>query len=495
MSTSRVRIRSSNEHSARRAIASKVVLSVGTLPVAALLAAACGDDPPRAVFTEPDGTAQVNLPSSGDASISPEDAGAEPDARGPFDPTDEPITCTNTPCATQLVAGSDHFCARMSDGTVRCWGDDAFGALGRGDAPMAPGGDASAPAAVVGLDAVTQISAAGSTTCARTEDGGVLCWGDNRRAVLGLAVGRPVADQAPHPTPMPVALDAPASRVDVGPATACALLESRKLACWGRDDQEQLARDESRTGLDSWNPVRGPGIAALDPLEVTRTTAGSFTAFGLDATGDLWNWGGLAAEAGVLAGRVSSISPDRTPRRVALLSKVTSFAATASVDPPWNPVWEPGEPMPERPKQRAHACAISNGEVYCWGRSYTSALCTGLPDSEVRPRLAPFTAKTWPQQIATGDEITCVRATDGSIHCCGSDDRGRLGTGSVGVLSKVFTKASAFTGHAVQVAASSRAVCALVQGGTVECWGSNEKGELGTKPDVSPHPAPSPILL
>ena len=57
------------------------------------------------------------------------------------------MVCQVTPCAVQLAAGDAHFCARMNDGTVRCWGDDKAGALGRGDPQDAGGaGDASPPA-------------------------------------------------------------------------------------------------------------------------------------------------------------------------------------------------------------------------------------------------------------------------------------------------------------------------------------------------------------
>ena len=171
---------------------------------------------------------------------------------------------------------------------------------------------------------------------------------------------------------------------------------------------------------------------------------------------------------------------------------MTSFSASVSIDP--DPTEGPGEGSP-KPPPIAHACAIANGEVYCWGRSPAGALCTGLPDPETVPRKAPFSAKTWPQQVAVADEITCARMTDGSVYCCGSDTRGRLGTGTVGTVSSVLTKASAFTRRAVQVATSDHSVCALVKDGTVECWGSNENGELGKTPDTQAHPTPSKIVF
>ncbi len=474
---------------------------------ASLLVVACSDDPPAAAGGGDGGSDAP--PSTPDAE--PSDAG-DPDARGAYDPSDVPVVCEASPCATQLVAGGDHFCARLNDGTVRCWGSDAFGVLGTmpadpgGEDPKDPkagdkddaGGTGSTVHSIPELSDVTQISAAGATTCARLGDGTVKCWGDNRAAQLGLELDPPVADEDPHPTPSVVPLESAATRVDVGHGGVCAFLGSGKLWCWGKDDHAQLARPGGDAGLDPLNPVRGPGIAAIAPLVLTRSSGSTNTMLGLDAQGRVWTWGASGGKPGILYGRVASISPNPTPKPITSLGDVTDLVASVWILPPDDPPpWEPGvPPLPYTPPPpRAHACAIAKGEVYCWGQSNAGALCTGLPDKETEPRHAPIDAKTWPQRLAVGDEITCARMTDGSVYCCGSDTRGRLGTGTKGVLSPLFGKAHAFVGYAVQVATSDSAVCALTKGGTVECWGSNEKGELGTPPDEIDHPSPVKIVF
>ena len=151
---------------------------------------ACGDETPRTGFDETPGDAgprpEASLPPS-----PPVDGSAPP----PPDGADEPVVCTESPCATQLAAGEHHVCARLDDGSVQCWGDDAMGVLGRGSIDAGRAGVRPAPA--FGLRRVTQISAAARTTCARDEDGAVHCWGDNRDGQLGLGT----ADDAPHPHP------------------------------------------------------------------------------------------------------------------------------------------------------------------------------------------------------------------------------------------------------------------------------------------------------
>ncbi|MBX3187273.1 MAG: hypothetical protein KF819_09665 [Labilithrix sp.] len=450
---------------------------------------ACSDAAERQGFPDDDG---------GSASLPPEASvpeASDEDARAPFDPADRPVVCADAgACAVELVAGDRHFCARMSDGTVQCWGDDELGSLGRGVAQPV-GADASVPprvAPVKGVAGATEIGAAGETSCALAS-GAVWCWGANKNAELSAP-----SDYDPHPDAARVALGAlgDATRLDVGHGSICARLSSGQLACWGKDDEQQLARSQEDAGV--WPIVRAPGVAAIGALPVARVKTGSHTTLALTPTGELWTWGAVSGDEGLVSGRVSSISPALVPKRVARIASVTSLAVSATV------VDEPGGghggpwfglfPWPE-PEPRAHACAIASGEVYCWGKSEVGALCTGMPDVEKEPAHARIGVKAWPQRVAVADEITCVRMTDGTIQCCGSDRKGRLGTGSVALYAPSFVPASAFTGRAVQVATSHDAVCALLEGGGVECWGSNAHGELGRAPDDEDHPSPVKITF
>lgn len=463
-----------------------VFASLTSAVLAAFMAMACSSAPEqRTTFDEQDANKTPNLPPTNDASA---EAAPPIDARPPFDPKEETVTCTATPCVKEIVAGDDHFCALISDGTVKCWGEG------------------SSPTTVEGLSAVTQISAGGRTTCAvgtmaGVDDAGattgVHCWGGNEKGELGLTIDPPTFDADPHPTPTPVALAdltlGAIARVDVGHGSVCATATSGKIACWGHDHREQLAnRPYDEFALD---PYSGPAIAKIDPLAPARTFVGGATAYGLTSNGEVWSWGALSGIDGTASGRVSSISPDSKPGRVLGLADVKSLAVSGLVFPPEPPPM-PG-PTPPAPPPRAHACALAgNGEIYCWGRSYTGALCTGLPDPEQTPRHAPLFSKNWPQQLAVADEITCARLTDGTVQCCGEDTKGQLGTGTASIYTPNFRPASAFTGYAVRVATSNDAVCALVQGGTVECWGSNEKNQLGqAKADDVPHPSPMKVLF
>lgn len=101
------------------------------------------------------------------------------------------------PVARDIVAGTEHFCARGENGSVTCWDENAHGQAG---APtelcveFVYGGCKVKPTRVR-LDAkATAISAGGEHSCAVLEDGGVACWGNNESGVLGFK-----SDQICHP--------------------------------------------------------------------------------------------------------------------------------------------------------------------------------------------------------------------------------------------------------------------------------------------------------
>ena len=100
-------------------------------------------------------------------------------------------------CVAYVVLGDTHTCARRTDGTLSCWGDNRFGQLGTGDTRNVVGssdvgfvGDqAGAQVAKVYLPAGNgEISSDRAVyTCALSTASELLCWGDNR--LVNLAKG------------------------------------------------------------------------------------------------------------------------------------------------------------------------------------------------------------------------------------------------------------------------------------------------------------------
>ena len=109
-----------------------------------------------------------------------------------------PLSETPPGSFTAVTAGYDHACAiRAADGTLACWGDDAFG-----EASPPPG-------------AFVAVSAGYDFTCGVRADRALVCWGWD------------MDGRAPPPGSF--------ATVSAGVQHACALRTDGSLACWGPD--------------------------------------------------------------------------------------------------------------------------------------------------------------------------------------------------------------------------------------------------------------------
>ncbi|WP_171433930.1 RCC1 domain-containing protein [Corallococcus exercitus] len=88
-------------------------------------------------------------------------------------------------------------------------------------------------------------------------------------------------------------------------------------------------------------------------------------------------------------------------------------------------------------------------------------------------------------QLRTGDSHTCALLNDGSVRCFGSGAQGRLGYTGTANVGDDETPASkgpvplAPGEKAVQLATGLGHTCALLSTGRVRCWGANASGQLG----------------
>lgn len=98
--------------------------------------------------------------------------------------------------------------------------------------------------------------------------------------------------------------------------------------------------------------------------------------------------------------------------------------------------------------------------------------CTAPP-----PDPDPDPGPNAPIQAAVGERHSCALDREGAVWCWGSNERGQLGTGDV-FERTVATKVPGIS-DAVQVTAGEHHTCALLAGRTVSCWGEGEFGVLG----------------
>ncbi len=123
---------------------------------------------------------------------------------------ERPWTAGDVPvgaAVTQIAVGAFHACAVLSSGPVRCWGRNNTGAVGSGnpdtigdDEPASSGGDVS-----VG-GSVAEITAGGDHSCALLTNGKVRCWGLNYFGALGCGHAENIGDDEPPSTAGDVAV-------------------------------------------------------------------------------------------------------------------------------------------------------------------------------------------------------------------------------------------------------------------------------------------------
>lgn len=434
---------------------------------------------------------QILETDSSSGAYDPRDASAD----APRDTTpDAPFPDGNAAPAHRRVvalsAGGYHVCALLEGGAVKCWGSNRYGTLGigdtndRGDEPGEMGD--ALPEVELGTNRrAVAISAGLVHTCALLDDGAVKCWGDNHLGQLGIGDAN---DRGDDPNEMGDALPAVelgtnrrAIAVAANEGTSCALLDNHQVKCWGlgtflgQGDRANRGDDPNELG-DRLPPIdfgAGRTVLALAP------EGGSHTCVLLDDH-SVKCWG---ANAGGQLGVGDGNQRGDDPKEMGDYLATIPLGTTRRVE--------------SLAVGRDHTCALlENGTVKCWGYNVSGSLGTGDPASrggngaemgEALPAVAlaprgPIVA------VTAGGTRSCVRYEDGEATCWGGNAYGELGLedgdqtprGDAPGETERLAPLRVGSGLRIQhVACGWLHTCALVTGGAVKCWGSNEHGALG----------------
>ncbi|PKN59260.1 MAG: hypothetical protein CVU56_01930 [Deltaproteobacteria bacterium HGW-Deltaproteobacteria-14] len=351
----------------------------------------------------------------------------------------------------EIAAGTDHTCGLRTDGTLWCWGANTAGQLGLGHKTYTPG------LAQVGAETTWRAVTAGVSTCGIKADDSLWCWGSN--SVWQLGIGAVSGDQ---PSPVRVGGATSAwSSVSSPIWHTCGTKTDGTLWCWGYNrhgeagvgtTSAQQAPGQVSPGVTSWLSVAVGGGANAATTCATRTD------------GTLWCWG--ADDSGQLAdGSVSALdaAAATTPQQAGALTGWASVDVAAQ-----------------------HACAArDDGTLWCWGRNTNGALGSGGPLNKLAPWPIPGSWASIRRAPGTGSHA-CGLATSGAASCWGLNNNGQLGTAaSSGYFGNPASPVIGGPATWTAVATGGSHSCGLGSGGTLWCWGYNNKGQLGDGTQVA----------
>lgn len=181
--------------------------------------------------------------------------------------------------AIAIATGHQHSCALLSDGTVKCWGNNSYGQIGSGasvDSALH-----ATPVAVPGITSATAIATTKNHTCVALSDGTAKCWGANDRKQLGDGNGGNANDKSA--TPVTVLNVGDAVTVAAGYAHSCVVRSNGVASCWGDNQFGQLGNSSSSASPQDIVNVTG--------LAATSLIAGGNSTCAGNQAGELQCWG------------------------------------------------------------------------------------------------------------------------------------------------------------------------------------------------------------
>lgn len=231
--------------------------------------------------------------------------------------------------------------------------------------------------------------------------------------------------------------------ITAGDFHTCIVLADRRIMCWGMntlsENNSTIAKKNDPEIVDGFSDIEVYAAGRAHSCFVT--TGGPAQCFGINYYGELGN---------------GTKDSSATPVEVRLDRRAIAFGL--------------GE---------MHSCAVlDDGSVQCWGAGDFGELGDGRASESARPQPVPGLSGV--QAISARVSHTCVLLSDRSVECWGAS---RIWTGSNTPMPDLTVEGAprkvAGLGPATNIATGELHACALLEDGTVQCWGANGAGQLG----------------
>ena len=154
----------------------------------------------------------------------------------------------------------------------------------------------------------------------------------------------------------------------------------------------------------------------------------------------------------------------------------------------------------------SYCVLFEGGRVKCWGQNDAGQLGIGDTsgtnvnigdeNNEIGVELPylDFGSGARATQISVGQKFACAVLDDGTVKCWGEGADGRLGTGNATDLDAPGDAVN-LGGAARQVSAGGAHACAVLVDGSLKCWGRDDHGQIGDGTKGSSHNEPQSVSL
>lgn len=346
-----------------------------------------------------------------------------------------PVTTIARAEVLDVAAGANHACAVIAGGTLKCWGDNSFGKLGDGSTSTR-----FEPVEVVGLGGrVVQVAAGTNHTCALMGTGRVKCWGSNEYGQLGNG------SRTDRLVPTEVRSLASVTAVAAGGHRSCALLEDGRVVCWGWAHATfSTCPSDCRADIRIYDePIEVPGFARMRAISASPATDHAIVpapnpVCGVDADDvgrcigrfdQASRWDLVVAGASAIATGGGHLCVVTTSGQVqcrgsnrfgqlggGIATESRGMVTVAGIDGADGSLALGG----------SHSCALTaDMRLRCWG------VIPG--DGTWIARVAPVPVAglaTGVRKVASGGAFSCAIRSDGSAWCWGANGHGQLGDGT-----------------------------------------------------------------
>jgi alpha-tubulin suppressor-like RCC1 family protein len=351
-----------------------------------------------------------------------------------------------------LAVGGMHVCGVDEAGEVRCFGDNDYGQLGRGDARDA----VSRPTPVPGVDDAAEVVAGEWDACARRASGEVVCW--------SMPYG-----ESPPPAPTTIEGITGTKALYTGGQYTCALDRRNVTRCWGLATWLPcMWESEDNCQPERWGAPRVvdglAGIAgALEVVgECVRMPNGRVRCVERYEGGPVTDLEGVDDATRLAGGAWLRCVLRRSGRVACLWPEPGMVQATKAVDIP----------------DVTDAIAVAAGaDLVCVVHREGTVSCTEPPPphegcespSAACAALRPVEGIADAVDVAVGSGFACVLHASGAASCWGSGEGGVLGDGTTRDAPAPVRVEG--LDDAVELDAREDHVCARRSGGQVSCWG------------------------